>query len=72
MSTNVIPAAGAARYTHGLDGGRWVVMMEDTEGFLSVVQRCRSPDAAYKAADQWQKKENAAVTKANKSAECAR
>lgn len=72
MSKNVIPAAGAARYTHGTDGSKAVVLMDDTEGFRSVVQKCRSFDAAVKAADAWQKKENAAVTKANKSADCAR
>jgi hypothetical protein len=66
MSKNVYPVEGAARYTQGADGGKWVVLMDDTEGFRSVVQKCASFDAAVKAADAWQKKENAAVSKATK------
>jgi hypothetical protein len=66
MSKNVSPVSGAARYTHGAHGSKWVVLMADTEGALSAIQNCASFDAAVKAADKWQKKENAAVTNAAK------
>lgn len=66
MSNNVIPVAGAARYTQGIDGGNYVVIMIDTEGFRNVIQKCNTPDAAIKAADKWQSKENKAVLKAAK------
>lgn len=72
MSKNVSPVVGAARYTQGANGGSWVVLMDDTEGFRSVVQKCMAFDAAVRAADAWQKKENTAVSMANKRAECAR
>ena len=42
------------------------VWMKDTEGFDNHIQTCRTAEAALKAAEKWQKKENAAVAKANK------
>lgn len=51
------PIPGAATY--------WAdhknVVMKDTEGSLSVIQTCKTEEAACNAALRWQKKENAAV-----------
>ena len=56
------PVPGAASY--------WAehteVLMRCTSGYLSAIQTCRSHEMAIKAAERWQKKENAAVTRANK------
>jgi hypothetical protein len=67
MSLNVIPVKGAAMYSALLnadDNKACVYMVAD--GFSSVVQKCATPEAAFKAADRWQKKENKAVLKATK------
>lgn len=72
MSKNVKREVGAANYQAGTIELRPVVVMMDDEGFCSVIQECRSHDSAEKAADVWQRRENAAIKKANKAAECAR
>ncbi len=66
MSRNISPVAGAASYSFCADAGKWIVVMDDTEGHRSTLQNCATVDAAEKAADKWQKKENAAVSRASK------
>ena len=55
----VHPVPGAARYW----ASRRDVWMEDTEGYTTCIQSCRSEEGAINAAERWQKKENAGVTK---------
>lgn len=68
MSFNVIPVRGAAMYSALVDASNdskpSVYMVAD--GHASVIQSCATMEAAFKAADRWQKKENKAVLKAAK------
>ena len=71
MSKNVKRVPGAANYYAAIDReeGAPVVVMEPMDGEgVCVVELCDTEAKAVKAADRWQKKENAAVLRARKLA----
>lgn len=72
MSQNLKPIVGAADYRVAIlaDGKFAVLMNYEEKGtqHFDEIQMCKTREAAIKAADRWQKRENAAVTKAQKAA----
>ncbi len=60
MSTSIEPVPGAAKYVATYYNA---VVMIEADGTKSDIQQCKSSAAAYAAADRWQRKENAAVTR---------
>lgn len=69
MSRHIKPVKGAAIYEGGAADGKWCVWMtvlpdeHCTEPHYYIVQYCRTNEAAHKAADKWQAKENKSVLK---------
>lgn len=64
MANKPTPVNGAATYVAERNGNRWSVnMYEPGKSIGTAIQMCNSFEAAEKAAERWQKKENLAVLK---------
>lgn len=65
MIKYVQPVNGAAKYFAGVDPdtNKPSVYMEDTKGYLSVIDTAKTIDKARDKAIKWQEKENKAVLK---------
>lgn len=64
MSYNIQPIEGAAQYSAEMTLMGWAIVMTPHDGGpASVIDRRKGYEAAIKCADNWQKKENKAVTK---------
>lgn len=63
------PVAGAASYSiSSVPTGGYDVVMFDTEAVRSTIEHKPNQQSALRSAIRWQKRENAAVTKARKAA----
>lgn len=66
--------AATYKASMGVEGGKtvWFVVMVEPDGLTTCIQTCRSKESCERAVERWNRKEQAAVNRANKKIRAAK